>query len=69
MSSTACTFSGLASIPRLDTTKPRNFPKDTPKVHLEGFSFIPYRLSVWNVSAKLMICLVACMLYTSISSM
>jgi hypothetical protein len=40
MSSTACTFSSLASIPRLDTTKPKKFPEDTPKAHLEGLSFI-----------------------------
>jgi hypothetical protein len=29
MSNTTCTFFGLASIPRRDTMKPRNFPKDS----------------------------------------
>ena len=40
MSSTAFILSGLASIPRWFTMKPRNFPVDTPKAHLAGFSFM-----------------------------
>ena len=34
MSSTAFILSGFASIPRLLTMKPKNFPTETPKVHL-----------------------------------
>jgi hypothetical protein len=41
ISNYACTFSGLASIPRLDTIKTQNLPEDTSKAHLEGFSVIP----------------------------
>ena len=38
--STTFILSGFASIPRLLTMKPRNFPADTPKAHLAGLSFI-----------------------------
>ena len=40
ISSTAFILSGFASIPRLLTIKPKNFPAETPKAHLAGFSFI-----------------------------
>ena len=40
MSSTAFILSGFASIPLWLTMKPRNFPADTPKAHLAGFSFM-----------------------------
>ena len=40
MSSTTFILSGFASIPRLLTIKPKNFPAKTPKVHLAGFNFI-----------------------------
>ena len=46
----AFTFFGLASISLCDTMKPRNFPEDTPNVHLVGFNFIMYCLSVLKVS-------------------
>ena len=36
----AFTFSIFVSIPLCDTMKQRNFPEDTPKAHLAGFSFI-----------------------------
>ena len=52
MSSTAFILSGFASIPRLLTMKPRNFPADTPKAHLAGFSFILYFLRIWNASDR-----------------
>ena len=32
-------LSGFASIPRLLTMKPKNFPAETPKAHLVGFNF------------------------------
>jgi hypothetical protein len=32
-------FSGFASMPRSDTTKPRSMPLETPKTHFSGFSF------------------------------
>ena len=40
MSSTAFILFGFASIPRWLTMKPRNFPANTPKAHLAGFSFM-----------------------------
>ena len=40
ISSTAFILSGFASIPRLLTIKPKNFPAETPKAHLVGFNFI-----------------------------
>jgi hypothetical protein len=50
ISRTARIFSGLASIPLLETIYPRNFPEDTPKAHFEGFNFIPYCFSVAKAS-------------------
>ena len=35
-----CDMSGFASIPRLLTIKPKNFPAETPKAHFAGFNFI-----------------------------
>ena len=52
MSSTAFILSGFASIPRLFTMKPRNFPADTPKAHLARFSFMLYSLRIWNASDR-----------------
>ena len=40
MSSTTFILSGFASIPRLLTIKPKNFPVETPKVHLVWFNFM-----------------------------
>ena len=48
----ALTFSGFASIPLCDIMKLRNFPKESPKAHLAGFSFMLYCLSVLNVSLR-----------------
>ena len=48
MSSTTFILFGFTSIPRLLTMKPRNFPVDTPKAHLAGFSFMLYSLRIWN---------------------
>ena len=44
MLNTSFILSGFASIPRLLTMKPRNFSADTPKAHLDGFSFMLYSL-------------------------
>ena len=52
MSSTTFILSGVASIPRLLTIKPRNFPADTSKAHLAGFSFMLYSLRIWNSSDR-----------------
>ena len=46
MSSTTFILSGFASIPLLLTMKPRNYPADTPKEHLAGFSFMLYSLRI-----------------------
>ena len=40
ISSTTFILSGFASIPRLLTIKPKNFPAEIPKAHLAGFNFI-----------------------------
>ena len=40
MSSITYNLSRFASIPRLLTLKPKNFPAETPKAHLAGFNFI-----------------------------
>ena len=48
MSSTTFILSRFASIPRLLTMKPKNFPAETPKAHLDGFSFLLYSLRIWN---------------------
>ena len=39
MSSTTFILYGFASIPRLLTIKPKNFPMETPNAHLAGFNF------------------------------
>ena len=52
MSSITFIFSGFASIPRWLTMKPRNFPADTPKAHLDGFSFMLYFLRIRNASDR-----------------
>ena len=52
MSSTTFILSGFASIPRLLTMKPKNFPADTPKAHLAGFNFMLYSLRIWNASDR-----------------
>ena len=52
MFSIAWILSGFVSIPLCETIKPRNFPDDTPKVHLLGFNLILYCLSVSNVSCR-----------------
>ena len=40
ISSMTFILSGCASIPRLLSKKPKNFLAETPKAHLDGFSFI-----------------------------
>ena len=40
ISSIAFILSGFASIPRLLTIKPKNFPVETLKAHLAGFNFM-----------------------------
>jgi hypothetical protein len=40
IASIAWTLSGLASIPRWETRKPRSFPADTPKTHFSGLSLV-----------------------------
>ena len=50
MSSTTFILSGFASIPRLLTMKPKNFPAETPKAHLDEFNFMLYSLRIWNAS-------------------
>ena len=52
MSSIAFILSRFSSIPRLLTMKPKNFPADTPKAHLAGFSFMLYFLRIWNASDR-----------------
>ena len=46
MSSTAFILSRFASIPRLLTIKPKNFPAKAPKAHLAGFNFMLYSFKI-----------------------
>ena len=64
----ALIFFGFASIPLCETMNPRNFPDATPKVHLLGFNFILYRLSVSKVSCRSSRCFPLSRLFTNMSS-
>ena len=59
---------GLTSIPLWLTINPRNLPALTPKVHLEGFNFMPYFLKRWKTSCKWKVCSSRVLLLTTISS-
>jgi hypothetical protein len=48
----AMIFSGLASIPRLLTMNPSNFPDGTPNTHFVGLSFHQNFHKLLNVSSK-----------------
>ena len=52
MSSTSFILSGFASIPRLLTIKPKNFPAETSKAHLARFNYILSFFRIWNSLAK-----------------
>jgi hypothetical protein len=52
MSVMAMIFTGLASIPRLLTMNPSNFPDGTPNTHFVGLSFHPNLHKLLNVSSK-----------------
>ncbi|GKU93502.1 hypothetical protein SLEP1_g7095 [Rubroshorea leprosula] len=52
ISSIALIFSGLTSIPLLETMNPRNLPDSTPKTHLAGFNLMRCVLRLLNVSAN-----------------
>jgi hypothetical protein len=52
MSMMAEIFSGLASMPRSDMTKPRSIPLGTPKTHFLGFSFTPCCRSFAKTSVR-----------------
>ena len=56
MLSTALILSGFASIPRLLTMKPKNFPAETSKAHLVGFNFILVDISKINAESSFSIC-------------
>jgi hypothetical protein len=45
-------FSGLASMPRSDMTKPRSMPLRSPKTHFSGFNFIPCCRSFAKTSVR-----------------
>jgi hypothetical protein len=68
ISKTAWIFSGLASIPLFKTMYPNNFPKDTQKAHLVGFSLTPFYLSVLNASWRSCVWSNDSVLFTSMSS-
>ena len=61
-------LSGFTSIPLYETMNLRNFPDETSKVHLLGFSYILYRLSVSKVSCRSSRCFFSSKLFTNISS-
>ena len=52
MLSTTFILSGFASIPRLLTIKPKNFPAETQKEHFAGFNFVLYFFRTWNALAR-----------------
>ena len=52
MSSTNFILFGFASIPRLLTIKPKNFPAQTSKAHLAGFNFMLYSFRIRNASTR-----------------
>ena len=57
-----------ALIPLCETMNPRDFPDETPKVHLLGFNFMLYCLSVSKVSYRSSRCFPSSRLFTSMSS-
>ena len=61
-------LSGFASIPRVLTMKPRNFPDATPKVHFCGLSLMPYSRSILKHSSRSETWLSAVFDLTSMSS-
>jgi len=52
-------FSGLASIPRCVSMKPRNFPSSTLNVHFSGLSLMLYVCSALKTSARSAECCLA----------
>jgi hypothetical protein len=48
-------FSGFASMPRVDTSHPKNCPADTLKEHFVGLSLSLYQLKLSKVFDKLLI--------------
>jgi hypothetical protein len=52
MSVMAVIFIGLASIPRLLTMNPSNFPDGTPKTHFFGLSFHQNLRKLLNISSE-----------------
>ncbi|KAM2681637.1 hypothetical protein EV2_013277 [Malus domestica] len=68
MSMIALIFSRLASMPRWLIMQPKNLPEFTPKAHLLRFNLIRYLFRMVKVSDRLVMCWLACLLLTSISS-
>ena len=60
---------GFASIMRLLTMKPKNFPAETLKAQLIGFHFILQSFRIWNDSARRSTCSLALTNITNMSSM
>lgn len=52
MSSMAFIYVELASTSLLETSKPRNLPESTPKVHFSRFSFVLYFLRTLKISSR-----------------
>jgi hypothetical protein len=48
----AAIFSGLASMPRLETMNPKSMPRGTSKTHFSGLSFTPFTLRHRNVAPR-----------------
>ena len=69
MLSIAWILSGFASIPLCETVKPRNFPDETLKAHLLGFSFMLYHLSMSKGFWRSSKCYASFAVLTNISSM
>ena len=61
-------LAGFASIPLLDTMKPRSFPAGTPKTHFSGLSLMSYVQRLSNVSLKSSTRVSTCLVLTTTSS-
>ena len=59
---------GFASIPLLETMKPRSFPAGTPKTHFSGLSLMSHVRRLSNVSLRSSIKDSTCLVLTTTSS-
>ena len=61
-------LAGFASIPLLETMKPKSFPVGTPKTHFSGLSLMSYAQRLSNVTLKSSTRVSTCLVLTTTSS-